>query len=89
MWAAWAFRPFTTANNLLGIVWAIPNGMLAVSRLMISVSAGEEDRQTMVDVMRNMLIRFVPLMCAVSVCVALLAEPFTRLFSRIPRNLCT
>ena len=75
---------FTAANNLLGIFWAVPAGMAAVSRLMISVSVGEEDRQTLTDVTRNMFRRFVPIMCAVAALVMALAEPFTRLFFRDP-----
>ena len=73
---------FTASNSVLGIFWAIPAGMLAVSRLMISVSAGEEDRQTLTDVMRVMFTRFVPLMFSVSLAIILLAVPFTRIFYR-------
>ncbi|MBQ9008487.1 MAG: ATP-binding protein [Clostridia bacterium] len=73
---------FATANNLLSIFWAIPAGMQAVSRLMISISAGEEDLETLEDVMRNMFRRFVPIMCCISALLILCAEPFTRLFYR-------
>ena len=75
---------FAAANNLLGIFWGVPVGMLAVSRLMISLSMGEEDRQTLTAVMRNMLIRFVPVMCGISAVIILCAEPFTRLFYQDP-----
>lgn len=73
-----------TANNLLGIFWSIPTGMLAVSRLMISVSVGEEDRRTLTDVMRVMFRRFFPLMFTVSLALALLAAPLTRIFYQDP-----
>ena len=73
-----------TANNLLGIFWSIPAGMLAVSRLMISVSVGEEDRRTLTDVMGVMFKRFIPLMMAVSLALILLAEPLTRIFYQDP-----
>ncbi len=69
---------------MLRIFWAIPFGMKAVSQLMISVAAGEEDRQTLTDVMRVMLRRFVPLMCGVSAVIMLCADPFTRLFFHDP-----
>lgn len=72
------------SDNLLRIFWAIPVGMLAVSRLMISISIGEEDRQTLTDTMRVMFRRFVPLMCAVSAVIILCAVPLTRLFFRDP-----
>ena len=73
-----------TANSFLGIFWAIPNGMLAVSRMLISVSVGEEDRQTLTDIMRVMFRRFIPLMCAVCAVLMLLAVPVTRMFYHDP-----
>ena len=73
---------FAAANNLLGIVWALPSGMLAVSRLIMSVSIGEEDRRTLTDVMRVMFRRFLPLMGAVCVLIIAFAEPLTRIFYR-------
>ena len=75
---------FATADNVLRIFWAIPTGMLAVSRLFMSVSIGEEDRQSLADVMRVMLKRFVPLMCAVCAGIILCAVPLTRIFFRDP-----
>lgn len=75
---------FAASNNLLGIVWAIPVGMLAVSRMMISVSVGEEDRRTLADIMRVMFGRFIPLMCAVCAAIILTAVPLTRIFFRDP-----
>lgn len=75
---------FGACNNLLSIFWAIPGGMLAVSRLMISVSVGEEDRQTLTDVMRVMYRRFVPLMCIIAAGIMLCAVPLTRMFYRDP-----
>ena len=74
------------SNNLLGIFWSLPTGMLAVSRMLISVSVGEEDRQTLTDVMRVMFRRFVPLMCAVSAALVLCAVPLTRIFYRDPNE---
>ena len=75
---------FATANSLLGLAWAIPGGMLAVSRMVISVSVGEEDRQTLTDVMRVMFRRFLPLMGCISLALILCAIPMTRIFYRDP-----
>ena len=75
---------FAAANNLLALVWAIPCGMLAVSRMVISVSIGEEDRQTLGDVMRVMFRRFLPLMGCVSLVIILCAVPLTRIFYQDP-----
>ena len=73
---------FATAGTLLGSAWAVPGGMLAVSRMLFSVSIGEEDRQTLVDTMRTVLYRYVPVMCAVSAAIIALAVPLTRLYYR-------
>lgn len=75
---------FAAVNNFLGIFWSVPAGMLAVSRMMISVSTGEEDRQTLTDVMRIMFTRFVPIMCMIVAGIILLAVPLTRIFYRDP-----
>ena len=73
---------FAAANTLLGLVWAIPAGMVNVSRMLISISVGEEDRQTLTDTMRNALYRFIPIMCAVCAVVIILAVPLTKLYYR-------
>lgn len=75
---------FAAANTLLGFVWALPGGMLAVSRMLISISLGEEDRRTLKDVFMNMFFRFIPLMCALVLLLIALAEPLTRLYYRDP-----
>ncbi len=73
---------FAASDSLLRIFWSVPAGMLAVSRLMISVSIGEEDRQTLADVMRVMFRRFLPLMGTICALIILSAEPMTRIFYR-------
>ena len=75
---------FASANYLLGFFWAIPGGMLSVSRLMISVSVGEEDRQSLTDVMRVMFKRFIPLMCCIIAAIILCAVPFAHIFYKDP-----
>ena len=54
--------------------------MAAVSRMLFSVAQGEEDRQTIQDIMRNALYRYVPIMLAVAGFIAIMAVPFTRLY---------
>ncbi len=75
---------FATADNVMRIFWAVPTGMVAVSRLLLSVSYGEEDRQTLTDVMRVMFTRFLPLQGLICAGIILCAEPFTRLFFQDP-----
>ncbi|MCR4632616.1 MAG: ATP-binding protein [Erysipelotrichaceae bacterium] len=71
---------FAIANNIMSIFWALPTGMNNVSRLMFSVAAGEEDRQSLTDVMRVMFRYFIPLMCAVIVCIVTAAPLLTSFF---------
>ena len=71
---------FSTANSFLGLFWAVPNGMLAVSRMAFGVSIGEEDRKTLTDVMRNALLRFAPLMAGIAAVLILLARQLTFLY---------
>ena len=77
-----AISAFAASDSVLRIFWAVPGGMLAVSRMLISVSVGEEDRQTLADVMRVMWKRYLLLMAAISAAIILCAVPFTRLFFR-------
>ena len=71
---------FTVSDTLLGIVWAIPTGMLTVSRMLMSISIGEEDRQSLEDIMRVMFYRCLPLMGCVSALVILSAPLLTGLY---------
>ena len=77
---------FAAANNLLSIFWAIPTGMLAVSRLVMSISIGEEDKQTLTDCFRVMFRKYLPVLCAVSALLTVLAVPLTMIFYRDPSN---
>ena len=75
---------FATANNLNNMFWAVEAGMLAVSRLLISVSIGEEDRKTLTDIMRVVMKYFLPLLTAIDIAVFALAVPFTWIFYKDP-----
>ena len=48
---------FAASNSLLAVIWAVPFGMVAVSRMLFSISIGEEDRRSLTDVMRIALTR--------------------------------
>ena len=75
---------FGACNNLLAFFWAVPTGMIAVSRMLISVSVGEEDRQSLTDVLRVMFRRYLPLQCLLSLLLMVLAVPLTNLFYHDP-----
>lgn len=75
---------FSTANSFIGLFWTIPAAMLVVSRMLMSVSIGEEDRRSLTDVMRHMFKWSIPIMTVVGVAISLLAEPITRLYYHDP-----
>jgi Na+-driven multidrug efflux pump/anti-sigma regulatory factor (Ser/Thr protein kinase) len=75
---------FGTANNFMGLFWAIPGGMLAVSRLLISIGMGEEDKHTLTEIMKVMLTKYMLIQCAVSAGIIAFAVPFTNIFYHDP-----
>ena len=75
---------FTASNSFLCLFWAIPGGMLAVSRMLISVSVGEEDRENLQNVMRIMFFRYLPLMSAIALLLMAAAVPMTRMYYQDP-----
>ena len=75
---------FATANNLLALFWAIPVGMQTVSRLLMSVAIGEEDRKSLTEVMRNAIRYYTPLMFAISTVLMLSAQTLTYIFYKDP-----
>ena len=77
---------FAAANNLLSLFWAVPVGMQAVSRILISISIGEEDRRSLKEVMRNAFRYYIPLMCLISASLMLLARPLTLFFYKDPSD---
>ncbi len=75
---------FAATNSLLAVVWAVPFGMVAVSRMLFSISIGEEDRRSLADVFKIAMTKGMLLMCGIVALLVLLAEPLTRLFYRDP-----
>ena len=75
-----AISAFSTANYFLALFWAIPCGMQAVSRMLMSIAIGEEDRRSLTEVMKVALTRYFPLMCVVSAVLIFLAKPLTYIF---------
>ena len=75
---------FGVTDSFLNMFWAVPLGMAAVSRMLLSVSVGEEDRESLKVIVKTMLTKC---MCVVTVMMAfliLMAVPFTRLYFHDP-----
>ncbi len=77
---------FAASNSLLAVIWPIPFGMMAVARMLFSVSVGEEDRRSLADVMKIVLTRGMLVVLAIDAALILLAEPLTQLFYRDPAD---
>ena len=77
---------FAASNSLLAVIWAVPFGMVAVSRMLFSISIGEEDRRSLIDVMKIAMTKGMLLMCGIVALLILLAEPLTQLFYRDPSD---
>ena len=77
---------FAASNSFLGIIWALPFGMMAVERILLSISIGEEDRTSILNSLQIIFRRCFPLMCAVALILILSAEPLTRMFYRDPAD---
>ena len=75
---------YTTALTFMGLFWAIPGAMANVTRMLMSVSIGEQDRQSLTDVMRNMYRWCIPIMTVIAGILTVLAVPITRLYYHDP-----
>lgn len=75
---------FAASDALLAIFWSVPLGMVAVARMLMSVSWGEEDRRSLKDIIKTVLTKCMVIQLAVTAALILLAVPFTRLYFRNP-----
>ena len=71
---------YGVADTFLGLFWAVPLGMAAVYRMLLSVSVGEEDRESLKVIVKTMLTRCLAVVTVMMVVLILLAEPFTNLY---------
>ena len=77
---------FAASNSLLAVIWAVPFGMVAVARMLFSISIGEEDRRSLVDVMRIVMTKGMLVMAVIVVLLIIFAEPLTQLFYQDPAD---
>jgi len=77
---------FAASNSLLAVIWAVPFGMVAVARMLFSISIGEEDRRSLIDVMRIVMTKGLLVVTAIVALLILLADPLTRLFYPDPAD---
>lgn len=77
---------FAAVNSVMAVFWPIVFGMVAVTRMLLSITIGEEDRRSMTDIMRVVLSKGVLLVIAIMALIILLAVPFTNMFYHDPAD---
>ena len=68
---------FAASDTLLMVFWSVPAGMAATGRILMSVSAGEEDRQTLRDIFKILVTKCMIPVIGMAAFIILMAEPFT------------
>lgn len=77
---------FAASNSVLAVFWPVIFGMMAVARMLFTIYAGEEDRRSLVDVMKVVMTRGMAVVLVMVAGLVLFAEPLTRLFFRDPSD---
>ena len=77
---------FAASNSLLAVFWAGPFGMMAVSRMLFSVSLGEEDRASLIEAMHVVCTKGVLVIFGMAAALSLSAIPLTNLYFHDPSN---
>ena len=77
---------FAAVNSVMAVFWPITFGMMAVTRMLLSITIGEEDRQSVSDIMRVVLIRGGLLQCGITAFIMALAVPFANMFYHNPAD---
>lgn len=77
---------FAAVNSVMAVFWPVVFGMVAVTRMLLSIAIGEEDRKSVADIMRIAIYRGGLLQCGISAFIILMAVPITMMFNRNPAD---
>ena len=77
---------FAASNNVMAIFWAFPFGMMAVCRMLFSISIGERDRRSLIDTLNICLTKGNLLICVIVAFLIICAKPLTMLFYHDPSD---
>ncbi|MBP5655682.1 MAG: ATP-binding protein [Clostridiales bacterium] len=75
---------FAASNSFLAVIWSVPFGMMAVARMLFSISIGEQDRRSLIDVMKIVFTKGMLLMLGIVALLIIFAEPLTMMFYQDP-----
>ena len=73
-------------NNFGNLFYAATAGVASATRLLVSVYIGEEDRTSIIMIMKTALTKGLMLISAVAIMVIILAVPFTYIFFKDPTS---
>ncbi|WP_026512151.1 MATE family efflux transporter [Butyrivibrio sp. LC3010] len=77
---------FAASNSVMAIFWPVVFGMMAVSRMLYSISVGEKDRRSLIDTMYISTVKGMLVIFAVIAFIVLFAKPLTFLFYQDPQD---
>ena len=75
---------FAASNSVMAVFWSLPFGMMAATRMLLSISIGTEDRESTQVNMRIAIQWGMIITGAVAVLIILMAQPLTHLFFQDP-----
>nr|MCR4922901.1 hypothetical protein [Lachnospiraceae bacterium] len=75
---------FAAVNSVMAIFWPVIFGMVAVTRMLLSITIGEEDRQSLAEIMRVLFKHGMLLCFGIVALIILMAVPFTNMFYQEP-----
>ena len=73
---------FAAVSAVMAVFWPIPFGMLNVTRMIIGIILGEEDRTSLVALNKIVVYKCTLLQCGISAIIMALGTPFTMMFYR-------
>ena len=73
---------FAASNSVLALFWPVIFGMVAVARMLFSISLGEEDRRSLIDIMKIVMTRGMLVVFAIVAGLIIFAQPLTQMFFR-------
>ncbi|MBO6108085.1 MAG: ATP-binding protein [Eubacterium sp.] len=71
---------FAAIDSVMALFWPVPFGMVAVSRMMMGISLGQQDRQSLSDINRIVFTRGVVLQCILTAVIMALSKPLALMF---------
>lgn len=71
---------FAISRNVINLFWAAKIGMIVVSTMMIGISVGEEDKQTLLNSIKTMIKKFTPLLVSFCLLIIIFAKPIIKIF---------